>query len=349
MNLFVTSDGSLRGTLDQSQLDLYDWSAEPVSSSGENVTNNSVTTDNLDNVYVTGSFQGETVFTHSIPLIERLSHGGGTLPPLPLSDLNIEATLENSGGSDMHIAKYDSNGQFQWARKAGGPSNDKGLSLTTDSENNIYVVGSFSGEISFGGNQETLISAGESDLFVAKYDDDGNFLWVKNAGNVLSEETPSLKIDSFGNIYVTGSFSGEMSFEGSQETLTSAGGTDIFVAVYNGDWQLQRAFRAGGTLDEKAYSLSTDNLGNVYVTGSFIGEMSFEGSQETLISAGGTDIFIAVYDKNGQLQRTHRVGGSSDDSGYLIEVDDIGRIYLLGSYKGTIEFQKATLNETDTI
>ena len=113
-----------------------------------------------------------------------------------------------------------------WAKKAGGTSSENGLSIATDSSGNSYVIGGFWETASFG--SIILESNGNADIFVAKLDSSGNWLWAKKAGGTLWDWSNGIATDSSGNTYLTGYFSGTASFGGIN--LTSSGGEDIFVA-----------------------------------------------------------------------------------------------------------------------
>ena len=230
-----------------------------------------IATDSSGNSYVTGYFRGTASF-------------GNT-------------TLTSSGQDDIFVAKLDSNGNWLWAKKAGGTNNDEGRSIAIDSSGNSYVTGYFySVTASFG--SITLTSSGSYDIFVAKLDSSGNWLWVKQAGGNYWDMGYSIAIDSSGNSYVTGYFEGTASF-GTTE-LTSSGDYDIFVAKLDSIGNWLGAKKAGGTLWDWSNGIATDSSGNTYLTGYFSGTASFGGIN--LTSSGGEDIFVAKayipYDSN---------------------------------------------------
>lgn len=91
---------------------------------------------------------------------------------------------------------------FNWAKKAGGNSEDFGYGISTDANGNAYVTGQFSGTATFGTIQ--LVSYGEGDIFVAKYDANGNYIWAKKAGGNSGDIGIDISTDANGNSYVTG-------------------------------------------------------------------------------------------------------------------------------------------------
>ena len=97
-----------------------------------------------------------------------------------------------------------------WARNAGGSSSDYCNSIAVDVNGNSYVTGSFQGSATFGST--TLTSSGGSDIFIAKLDSSGNWLWAKNAGGTGADIGNGIAVDADGNSYVTGYFEGSSTF-----------------------------------------------------------------------------------------------------------------------------------------
>ena len=239
---------------------------------------------------------------------------------------------------------------LKWAKGVvgTGPYSDWGSSIAVDTEGNTYVTGGFNGTATFGpgeANETVLNSAGQADLFVAKYDSNGALIWVKRAGGTNGEGGSSIAVDGLGNSYVTGGFSGTVTFglgEANQTILTSAGYNDIFVAKYNTNGALLWAKRAGGAADDDWGSgIAVDGAGKVYVTGAFRVTATFgagEAHQTTLTSAGYNDIFVAKYDSNAALIWVKRAGGTDVDEGNSIALDGSGNSYVTGSFRNKATF-----------
>ena len=275
----------------------------------------SIAIDSSGNSYVTGYFYGTASFGDS--------------------------TLTNSGNQDIFVAKLDSSGNWLWAKKAGGTSTDRGLSIAIDSSGNSYVIGYFYETAYFGGS--TLTNSGNQDIFVAKLDNNGNWLWAKKAGGGITDYGNSIAIDSSGNSYITGYFQGTASF--GKTTLTSGGDDDIFVAKLGSDGTWQWAKQAGGTSDDRGQSIATDSSGNSYVTGYFTGTATFGNT--TLTSSGGYDIFLAKLDNNGNWLWVQRAGGTSDDRGNSIAIYSSGNTFLTGYFKETAYFGSISLTSNN--
>ncbi len=243
--------------------------------------------------------------------------------------------LISSGSSDIFVAKLDTNGNWLWARRAGGSSTDEGKSFATDNSGNCYVTGFFSSasDINFG--SISLTSYGYSDAIVAKLDTNGNWLWATHAGSELWDEVNDIETDANGNSYISGFFYDTATFGSTQ--LSSNGNSDIFVAKLdtNGNWLW--AERAGSTYNDEGYGIAIDDSGNCYITGEFWGIADF--GFISLNSSGQGDIFIAKLDTDGNWLWANQAGGSSqDDTGYSISTDNNGNCYATGEFIGTVYF-----------
>ena len=115
------------------------------------------------------------------------------------------------------MAKYTADGTLLWAKHAGSIGSDNGNGLAVDSSGNVYVTGGFGDTVSFeaGAGKNATFGAGEagetlllndgnSDIFIAKYTDDGNLVWVKRAGGIYGDQGRDLAVDNSGNVYITG-------------------------------------------------------------------------------------------------------------------------------------------------
>ena len=187
------------------------------------------------------------------------------------------------------IALFAQNEDWFWAKKAGGTSYDNGLSIAIDANENSYVTGYFSGSATFGTTTLTSSSEYYSDIFVAKLDNNSNWLWVKQAGGTNWDYGYGIAVNANGNSYVTGYFYGSAIF--GTTTLTSSGDKDIFVAKMDSSGNWLWAKQAGGTSNDIGIGIDVDDNGNSYITGGFIDIATF--GTTTLTSSGYYDIFVA--------------------------------------------------------
>lgn len=261
----------------------------------------SIAVDNAGNNYVTGSFWNESA-----------SFGNITLP--------------NSGGHDIFIAKIDANGNWLWAKKAGGSSFDISNGITVDNNGNCYVTGHFSATASFG--SYTLNSSGGQDVFVAKLDTNGNWLWAKRAGGTQNETASGIAIDNLGNCLIAGEFYGTAAF--GSTNLTSNNNLAVFVAKLNQSGNWIWAKQTGG-YGGRAQSIAADNSGNCVVCGLFYENTSF-GNTTLTSSNGNADVFVAKLNASGNWLWAKRAGSTSYDEATSIELDNDGNSYVSGNY-----------------
>jgi hypothetical protein len=342
----ITTVGSVNIFLAKySDIGTFQWAkrAGGIGSSGGISQGNGIAVSGSD-VYITGYFDGTVNFN------------------TPSATGSNEIT--SAGNFDIFLAKYNDTGTFQWAKRAGGTSNDFAQGIAV-SGSDVYITGSFSGTANFNTPSATsneITSADRSDIFLAKYNSTGTFQWAKRAGGTRDDNAYGIAV-SGSDVYVTGSFGGTANFNtpsatGSNE-ITSAGSTDIFLAKYNNTGTFQWAKRAGRTNNndfdyDYAFGVAVSNS-DVFITGYFAGTVNFNtpsatGSNE-ITSAGGTDILLAKYNDTGTFQWAKRAGGTGNDEAKVIVVSG-NAVYVAGNFKSTANFNTPSAtgsNELTTV
>jgi len=285
-------------------------------------------------VIVTGWFAGDTTFGNA-------SEGN-------------ETVLSSAGSTEIFIAKYNPDGTLTWAKSAGGTGTDRGYSISTLPDGSAVVTGYFFGTATFGnaseGNETVLLSAGGTDIFIAKYNPDGTLAWAKSAGGGGDEEGLGISVLSDGSAIVTGDFTSLATFgnasEGNETDLTSAGSYDIFIAKYNPDGTLNWAKSAGRGGDNYGYGISAISEGSAIEIGSLINTGTFgnasEGNETVLTAAGTRDIFITKYNPDGTLAWAKSAGGGDGDVGEGISTFSDGSAIVTGYYASTATFGNAS-------
>jgi hypothetical protein len=146
-------------------------------------------------------------------------------------------------------------------------------------------------------------------------------------------------VDSTGNVFLTGSFQGSMQV--GNQTLQSAGGSDVFLAKLDAGGNPQWAKSFGNAADQAAYAVATDAAGNVVLTGGFVGSINFGGT--TLQSAGLDDVFVAKLDPDGNHLWSGSAGDAAEQDGYAIAVDPSGNVIVSGIFSGSVDFGNGAL------
>lgn len=163
--------------------------------------------------------------------------------------------------------------------------------------------------------------------------------WMYRGGGNGNDEAFDVSSDLAGNYYVTGYKTADAYFGGAY--LESNGLSDIFLSKLDADGNFLWSVDAGGTLADRAYSVYTDDNGFSYITGYYSGTADFSGT--TLVSnSGSQDLFLAKYDPGGALLWVISEGGTGAETGYDVEVDQLGNIVITGQFRGTITLGAST-------
>lgn len=332
----------------------------------DNEIGSDIVTDTEGNVYITGRFYGTASFGSinlTVPgagsnLFLAKYNNNGTIQwanqqagSLGVEKIAVDAngntyltgylygtatfgntTLLSSGNDDMFLVKYNTGGIVQWTQKAGGSGSDRPGGIEVDINGNVYLTGYFSGTATFG--TVSMISAGNYDIFIAKYTGSGGIEWVQKIGSTNGDYGYKITTDTQGNSYIAGYC----------PSTTTIGLTTIsgnFIAKYNSTGIFQWVQKAGTSGETKGITVDTN--GNVFITGSFYASTTF--GTITLTSSGSSDmdIFIAKYNNSGTLQWAQRAGGVGTDSSQDIAAGMNGNVYLTGYFQGAAAFGTTNL------
>lgn len=276
-----------------------------------------VSSDSLGNVYLTGYFSSDAILSDSISIV-------------------------SNGGKDIFLVRYDSRGNCIWARSAGSSGDDLATAVINDDSGNIFIGGAFSGTVSFDDNTE-LASNGGEDVFIAKYDSSGSFIWAKSFGSIALDRLTGMKSHDGINISISGYYSDTLIVDPDLDTLFSSGTSDIFLARLDSSGSFEWAKGFGNEEFDQANGIAVDNNGSIYLTGFFADEVDF--GDFTIESAGEEDIFISKFDDQGNCLWARSAGSvSGSDNASAITCSPNGNIYLTGSYSSTIHF-----SDTDSL
>ena len=249
-------------------------------------------------------------------------------------------TLVAAGTSAVYLAKYDAGGSLQWATIAARDSAINVGGIHVDAFGRVDIVGQYFLQATFGSaNNDTLISTGDYDVFLARYDSSGNLLWSVSLGDTGYDFGSGVCADDHGNTYITGEFHfSSFPFSGSK----------IIIACYdslgNSKWlKMPSSFSSTDIAEE----IKTDSAGNSYVTGQFFGTLTFDSV--TILNAGNIEAntYIGKFDANGDNLWLQKAGAASGYcAGFGIDVDPIGNSYITGVFHGTISLGTLSLSSS---
>ncbi len=254
------------------------------------------------------------------------------------------ATTETSNGStDIFVVKTDASGNIEWFARAGGSQGDRGLAIEVDTGGNSFVTGYFSGTASFGST--SLTSAGSQDIFIAKLDNLGNWVWAHRAGGTAADQGNGISVDPFGSVVVTGEFRGNADFGAT--TLTSLGGSaDVFIVKLGTGGNYHWTQQGAGQNTDRGLAVSTDAAGNVYATGQFSENITFDVLHNNLMFNVS---YVIQLDSSGAEQWFRIIGGGTSHICNAITTSPQGFSYLTGNFVGNLTFfgaGTATINTT---
>lgn len=239
------------------------------------------------------------------------------------TDGSLAATT--TGSTDVFLAKIDLDGTRRWVRQVGTTEVDTPNAVAVDSAGNAYITGYTYGTIDG-------INQGEADLFLIKYDSNGNLAWRAQLGTVANEAAGGVALDSLGNVYVAGYT------EGAFPGHTQNGGFDIFIAKFDSDGQVGWLNQFGTVDDDLALALRSDGNDNFYLAGASEGNLSGSGKQ------GGFDAVLMKINTLGNILWTTQFGTPFEDQALSVALDANSNIYLAGHTLGDFTDPTASAN-----
>ncbi len=212
------------------------------------------------------------------------------------------------GTADAFLASYTDEGILRFAYTFGGPfiaDDDTGYGLSVDGENNVYVVGEGSSQLSFDpqdadsdGNLEVRAGDGNGSAFLASYTSEGvmRFADVFNGGTSAAFDVAT---NDAGVSYLTGTYSGNTDFDplNTQMIIDQDGGSDVFVASYDAIGDLRKVFTLTGTGLLNGMGIAFEADEDVAITGGYsvLMDLGRGDAVDERTSAGQNDAFIARY------------------------------------------------------
>ncbi|MBP8032991.1 MAG: SBBP repeat-containing protein [Bacteroidia bacterium] len=294
--------------------------------SNANEFSNSIVSDNIGNVIITGNANSMSFPTQNIGGYFQGTFSGGIF--------------------DIFILKFAASGALLWSTYYGGSGQDHGNAITVDSNDNIFVTGATSSSdfpiLNAGTYFQSLnsTSGGGQDVYILKFDSNGNRLWATYYGGTNTDIAYSIAVDLNNNVFITG-FSLSPDFptlnSGTYFQGLNASYDDVFILKFDNIGNQLWATFYGGTEGERGLSITTDLFGNVFVTG------HTNSPDLPILNTGGTaffqpfsgatsqlDLFIAKFNNNGALLWATFYGGTSYDVGYSVITDQSGNVFIGG-------------------
>ncbi|MFN8274000.1 MAG: T9SS type A sorting domain-containing protein [Flavobacteriaceae bacterium] len=237
--------------------------------------------------------------------------------------------------------------QFNWATHVTGEEFQLGVKSVKDAQGNTYIIGYSTGPFEYNG--VTYAPNGSADAFFAKLDNNKALVWMKSVGGndaVYYDSPQDIHIDPFGDIYLTFTSCGNnFTYDGQILSGINSPGQ------YSGEAVLLKVNSDGnyiwhdsGTVDSSFQAITTDDNGNVYVTGNFYESITLGGSITLNNPSTGTtrDFLVAKYQPNGTIVWAKRAGGLPHNTfayGFDLEINpQTNEVIVLGKGEGAVYF-----------
>jgi len=261
-------------------------------------------------LFVTGKFKGTSNFNTSKTWAEK--------KPIELTSDGLDKPTY-----DAFILKLDYTGKCLWVKAIASPSYAIIESITLD-DNNIYVGGYFKGSIKFS-EADTLSAVANTDAFVAKYDEEGNLIWVKKLGGIGDERVRSLAVNEKDELIIGGEFSTNADLEDVDEKdlfnkMKSNGSTDGFLLAFDTNGDLIWSQQLENQEDLTVSAIDIYSNGNILVTGNVRTKMST------------ISMYLFTFDNAGELMIESTVQQSGIKPKDAV-VNNKGEAFVLGSFK----------------
>ncbi|SIR41251.1 gliding motility-associated C-terminal domain-containing protein [Pontibacter lucknowensis] len=265
-------------------------------------------------------------------------------------------TLTSLENIDMFMYKSNPAGQVLWAKTLGGPQNGGAIGVATDKYGNIYVGGVFIEELLID-DKVVLKGEGVFNTFIGKFDTNGKLLWSKG---VLTRERYAsatlmgvITASPEGEVVLPVQFWGTVQLENQQFKSQNPRGNDLLLIKLSSEGQVSfvsRSFHDGSVYPRE---VKLDAVGNVYMTGAYIGTYKIANHSIATGPESHDDIFVAKFDKQGRtlwLKGFNNAVGLLSSAGESLEIDPKTKnIYLAGYFKGRIDFDGIVLEETGMV
>ena len=262
--------------------------------------------------------------------------------------VSLSATTE----TNVYLIKYNSSGVTEWALNMIG----RGNAIAIDSSGNVCISGTYSSEVYNVDVPSTdeipligkLVPTTRGAAFLIKYNNAGVALWATHVDGTDTNNGDdigrNLAIDSSGNLYLTGSYSGHDDNTSTGSRAYSADDiTDIqlpnvdnksaFIVKYNSDGTPQWVKGIDASGDVIGYGVAVDSGSNVFITGEYTAASEVDvGNSKNLPITTNVASFLVKYDTMGTTQWATKIDGSSTDKGVSIVAGKDGNVHILGNY-----------------
>lgn len=256
-----------------------------------------------------------------------------------------QTDITSTGDLDLIVVKHDANGNPMWATNFGWVLQDMAFTIAADAAGNSYLAARWFYQITVDGTQYSA-NNDSKDIGVFKLDTDGNLVWFATFGGSGTDTPNDIAVDANGNVFVTGQFVNDFTFN--DNTVSSNGSDDVFVAKLNANGTHAWLSTFGSTFGDIGRGLALDGNGNCYVTGNARG-VSTIGTVTLTAPGNNYDAFLVKYNNSGVAQWAQSIGGTNSDYAYGLSADAAGNTYMVGFFHNSITIGATELVANGTL
>ncbi|MFO0271034.1 MAG: hypothetical protein ACK53W_10935 [Gemmatimonadota bacterium] len=249
------------------------------------------------------------------------------------------------GGPDAFVARFDSAGALAWATALGGPGNDVAHSVAVAPDGRVVVVGAAAQGFQCVGGITVGTVSGPRDAFITVLAADGRCERTVFIGGAGSDEARAVALGAAGDLFLTGTYQGPADFDPTAAEVllqphVASDPSDVFVARYGLDATLRWAVPLAGRGTDQAWALRYDDVQQVVLAGTYSDTLDANptAAQQLLVTAGGTDVWVASLTASGVLRWAERMGGTANDlmSPHALSVSATREVFVGGQFAGTM-------------
>ncbi len=235
---------------------------------------------------------------------------------------------------------------FDWALGFGGAGDQICRKVAIDAAGNVFTAGNFSGTVDFDpgpGSVSLSTASNAADIFVQKFDQNGQLLWARAIGGINVEDLDDIAVDATGNVVVVGKAGVNADMDPGTAVVTLPGGRAFtaFATTLSPAGNYLSSFGIGDSSTIEINEASFDPSGNLVLVGSLIGTCDFDpGPGVSYVSwpGGGQDVLVVKYAPNGSYLWAKCVGSGAFEEANAVAFDAAGNVYVTGKYTWTVDF-----------
>lgn len=241
----------------------------------------------------------------------------------------------HGGFMDLYLAKFDGDGQLQWATYYGGPSTEQFGRCAVDNDGNICLAATTQSStvptaIASGGHQNTY-GGGSYDAFLVKFNSDGTRLWGTYYGGWDNDTGVGCATDIDGNVFLSGQTFSDQGIASNGYDTVPGPACDAYLVKFDANGVRQwGTYYAGESAGGFGHTCTADVNGNVYLAGQTQSATGVGSAGHQNTFGGVSDAFLVKFDSDGQRLWSTYYGGTLNELAYACVADSFGHVYITG-------------------